>query len=412
MTKTGRAQSILSGIAGGLLVLIVGAILLATGVIGSGGDDDSGMILSEAPIVQPTAGKGSDGATVNEIYRRVSPGVVYVESRGRETRSPFGMPDRGESGSGSGFVISKDGYVVTNAHVVEGSEDVRVRFGASADRESVDARVVGGDPSTDIAVLKVDGVPRRDLRPLALGDSGKVRVGDPAIAIGNPFGFDQTVTTGIVSALQRQIPAPNNFSIDDVIQTDASVNPGNSGGPLLDAAGRVIGVNSQIATGGSQGSVGIGFAVPSNTVKEVVPKLQEDGKIERPYIGVVTAPLTDLSRDLNLPVEQGALVQDVQPGSPAAKAGLRAGRTRTDEGLTLGGDIIVKVAGRDVRNPEDVAGAIENKKPGETIEIEFLRGRNRETVDLTLAPRPARVGSSSRGGLGPPEGGGDPLPFP
>jgi len=262
-------------------------------------------------------------------------------------------------------------------------------------------------------VLKVDGVSKQNLKPLPLGDSSKVRVGDPAIAIGNPFGFDQTVTTGIVSALQRQIPAPNNFSIDDVIQTDASVNPGSSGGPLLDAAGRVIGVNSQIATGGSQGSVGIAFAVPVNTVKEVVPELEDKGKIERPYIGVTTAPVADLARDLNLPADRGALVQDVQPGSPAEKAGLRAGRTRTDEGVTLGGDLIVRVDGKDVRSPEDVAAAIEDNEPGDTVAIEYLRGRKRETVDLELAVRPARAGSDSGGGVEPPGGGGrDTLPFP
>jgi S1-C subfamily serine protease len=270
---------------------------------------------------------------------------------------------------------------------------------------------VGADPSTDIAVLKVD-MNADELEPLPLGDSSKLKVGDPTIAIGNPFGFDQTVTTGIVSALQRQIPAPNNFSIDDVIQTDASVNPGNSGGPLLDAAGRVIGVNSQIATGGSQGSVGIGFAVPVNTVKEVVPQLEEDGKIERPYIGVTTAPVADLARDLDLPAKRGALVQDVQPGSPAARAGLRAGRTRTEEGITLGGDLIVRVDGRDVASPEDVAEAIEDNKPGDSIEIEFLRGRGRESVDLELAQRPAKAGAlDPREGLGPPEDD-DVLPLP
>ncbi|MDQ3320655.1 MAG: PDZ domain-containing protein, partial [Actinomycetota bacterium] len=223
---------------------------------------------------------------------------------------------------------------------------------------------------------------------------------------------DQTVTTGIVSALQRQIPAPNNFSIDDVIQTDASVNPGNSGGPLLDAAGRVIGVNSQIATGGSQGSVGIGFAVPVNTVKDVVPQLEEDGKIERPYIGVTTAPVADLAKDLDLPANRGALVQDVQRGSPAEKAGLRAGRTRTEEGITLGGDLIVEVDGRNVASPEDVAAAIEDDKPGDSVSVEFLRGGKRDSVDIQLATRPAQAGGGAeRGGLAPPEGD-DVLPLP
>jgi len=413
MTKSPRAQTVLSGVLGGLVVLILGAILIATGVIDTG-DEGSEPIISQSPIIQPAVDEDGNGSTINEIYRRSERGVVFIEARGRTNTSPFGLPDRGgDAASGSGFVVSDEGFIVTNAHVVEGSKDVRVRFGEPGEEESIDARVVGADPSTDLAVLKVD-MDEDKLDPLPLGDSSKLRVGDPTIAIGNPFGFDQTVTTGIVSALQRQIPAPNNFSIDDVIQTDASVNPGNSGGPLLDAAGRVIGVNSQIATGGGSqgGSVGIGFAVPVNTVKEVVPQLEEDGKIERPYIGVTTAPVADLARDLNLPAERGALVQDVQPGSPAARAGLRPGRTRTEEGITLGGDLIVRVDGRNVASPEDVAAAIEDNKPGDSIEIEFLRGRGRESVDLELAPRPASAGGADpREGLGPPEDD-DVLPLP
>ena len=247
MTKSARTQSLLAGVLGGLVVLIVGAILIATGVIGSG-DSGSSEIISQSPIVQPAADASGDGLTVNQIYQRSKEGVVFIEARGRRSSSPFGEQGQGGAASGSGFVISDEGYVVTNAHVVEGANDVRVRFGAVGTGDgAIDAKVVGADPSTDIAVLKIDK-DAGDLEPLPLGDSSKLRVGDPTIAIGNPFGFDQTVTTGIVSALQRQIPAPNNFSIDDVIQTDASVNPGNSGGPLLDAAGRVIGVNSQIAT--------------------------------------------------------------------------------------------------------------------------------------------------------------------
>jgi S1-C subfamily serine protease len=409
VTKTVRAQSLIAGALGGLVVLVLGAILIALGVIDTGGDG-SDTIISQSPVVQPAADEDGNGSTVNEIYRRAAPGVVFVESRGRRGSSPFGQPDRGGAASGSGFVVSDEGYIVTNAHVVEGTNDVRVRFGEAGEEGSVDAEVVGADPSTDIAVLKVDPN-EKELKALPLGDSSKLKVGDPTIAIGNPFGFDQTVTTGIVSALQRQIPAPNNFSIDDVIQTDASVNPGNSGGPLLDAAGRVIGVNSQIATGGSQGSVGIGFAVPVDTVKEVVPRLEEDGKIERPYIGVTTAPVADLAKDLNLPSDRGALVQDVQPGSPADKAGLKAGRTRTDEGITLGGDLIVKVDGREVGSPEDVATAIEDNQPGDNVTIEYLRGGKPETVDVELGTRPAKAGGSEPGrGLGPPEG--DTFPFP
>jgi S1-C subfamily serine protease len=263
-------------------------------------------------------------------------------------------------------------------------------------------------------VLKVDPDEAPKLTPLALGDSSKARVGDPVIAIGNPFGYSRTVTTGIVSALQRQISAPNNFQIDDVIQTDASINPGNSGGPLIDARGQVIGVNSQIATGGSNGSVGIGFAVPINTAKQIVPQLKEDGKVERAYLGITTTSVTEqLATDLNLPVEKGALVQDVVDGGPADEAGLRAGRTEVGEGLRVGGDIIVKVDGREIERSADVADAILDDKPGDVVEVEFFRGEDRKTVEVELGERPQSledVGPSGGGGPAPDERFPFPLP--
>ena len=404
---TNRLSTVLADVAGGLAVLAVGAVLLATGTIDT---TETTREVVQAPITRPAADESAgDGLTVNDIYRRTAPGVVFVQARGGTDRSPFGLPQGGGGmASGWGFVRGEEGYVVTNAHVVEGSDEVRVRFGESP---LVDADVVGEDLSTDLAVLKVD-VSRERLRPLALGDSGSVRVGDPAIAIGAPFGLDRTVTTGIVSAKQREIKAPNRFSIDDVIQTDASVNPGNSGGPLLDAAGRVIGVNSQIATNGARGGpVGIAFAVPIDLVKQVVPQLKEDGKIDRAYLGVTTAPVADLAGDLNLPVDHGALVQDVQPGTPAARAGLRAGRTQTAEGLLVGGDLIVEVDGRQVREPQDIAAAIADNKPGDTVEITFFRGKSRKTVSVKLAKRPSSADAPPRGER-PPGGGGGPLPFP
>ena len=402
---TNRLQTVLAGVAGGLAVLAVGAVLLATGAIDT---TETTHEVIQPPITRPAADESGDGLTVNDIYRRTAPGVVFVQARGGTDRSPFGLPqDDGGMASGSGFVLDEEGYILTNAHVVEGSDEVRVRFGESP---LVDADVVGEDLSTDVAVLKVE-VSRERLKPLQLGDSGSVRVGDPAIAIGNPFGFDRTVTTGIVSAKQREIKAPNNFSIADVIQTDAAINPGNSGGPLLDAAGRVIGVNSQIATGGSRGSVGIGFAVPIDLVKRVVPQLKEHGEIDRAYLGVTTAPVADVAADLNLPVDHGALVQDVQPGTPAAKAGLRAGRTETAEGLRVGGDLIVEVDGRQVREPQDIATAIADNQPGDRVEVSFFRGKSRKTVGVELAKRPSSADVPPRGGR-PPGGGGDVFPFP
>ena len=406
--KSFRSANFLSGLLGGLVVLVAGAVLIATDVIDTG-DDDSEPVVQQAPITQPTAGGGEDGdgLTVNQIYDRDGPGVVFIRADGVSTEdSPFGAPEGGGIATGSGFVLDRDGYILTNAHVVEGADDVTVRFG---ERELVDAEVVGTDPSTDIALLKIDpddiDSEEARLRPLELADSSKVRVGDPAIAIGNPFGFDRTVTTGIVSAIQRTIRAPNNFSIDNVIQTDASINPGNSGGPLLDATGRVIGINSQIATGGANGSVGIGFAVPINTAKEVIPQLKEDGEVERAFLGVTTAPVDEQAADdLNLPAEAGALVQEVVEDGPADEAGLRAGRTPTSEGFIAGGDLIVKVDGQDIREPSDVASAIADNKPGDTIEIEYFRGDDREKVEVKLGERPDQAPSDS----GP--GGGSPSP--
>ena len=384
-----RLGTFFAGLLGGLVVLMAGAILIATDVIETGGGETSDVIRQE-PIAQPaTDGARRDsGRTVGEIYDRAGPGVVYVLARGTRGReeSPFGFPREPEgAATGSGFVLDREGYILTNAHVVDEAERVDVRFGQG---DVAEAKIVGTDLSTDIAVLKVDPDEAK-LHPIPLGNSSRVRVGDPAIAIGNPFGFDRTVTTGIVSALQRQIQAPNGFSISNVIQTDASVNPGNSGGPLLDAVGRVIGINSQIATGGSSGSVGIGFAVPIDTARKVIPQLKRDGEVKRAYLGVTTVAVTSrLAEDLNLPAEHGALIQDVVDGGPADEAGLRAGRTQTGEGLTAGGDLIVKVDGREIRAPQDIATAIDDNEPGDEIEVEYYRGDDRRTVTVELGERP------------------------
>jgi S1-C subfamily serine protease len=319
-----RTPYVLSGLIGGLIAVVLGAVLIATDVIDTG--DTTREVVSQAPLTRP-ASNSDEGLTVTDIYDRDGPGVVFIQSDIRAQRtSPFGLPDQGGGiATGSGFVLDKDGYILTNAHVVEDAREVGVRFTEESDL--VEAKVVGADLSSDLAVLKVDPDDAPKLVPLKLGDSADMRVGDPVIAIGNPFGYSRTVTTGIVSALQRQITAPNNFQIDNVIQTDASINPGNSGGPLIDAHGEVIGINSQIATGGASGSVGIGFAIPVNTAKEIVPQLEQDGEVERPYLGVTTTTVTEqVAQDLNLPVDQGALVQEVVPDGPADNAGLRGGR--------------------------------------------------------------------------------------
>jgi S1-C subfamily serine protease len=389
-----RAGSILSGVLGGLIVLVVGAVLIATGVIDTG--DDTRQVVRQAPVDQGDSGDEGDGRTVSDIYREEGSGVVFIEARGvqRESGSPFGDDNQGTA-TGSGFVADRQGTVVTNAHVVEGADKVTVRFDEKG--EQIDAEVKGRDPSTDLAVLKIDPAKLGSVKPLPLGDSDDVKVGDPTIAIGNPFGLSRTVTTGIVSAKQRQIEAPNGFQISNVIQTDASINPGNSGGPLLDAAGRVIGINSQIATGsGGSGSVGIGFAVPVDTAKKLLPRLREGERIERGYLGVEMAGVTaSIAEQLKLPADQGALVQDVVPNGPADEAGLRGGGKPTADGLRAGGDLIVAIDGRQVESPDDVAAAVEAKAPGETVTVEYYRGRTKRTAEVKLARRPAQLSGRS-----------------
>jgi S1-C subfamily serine protease len=400
MTTRSPLTNLLAGVLGGLVVLVIGAVLIATDVIDTG---DTTTVVRQSPTTQPTAtSTGSDGRSVRDIYKQEGRGVVFIQSQGvtTDSGSPFGGPQQGTA-TGSGFVVDKDGTIVTNAHVVEGADSVQVRFDENG--EFIDADVKGVDTSTDIAVLKIDPSDVEDLTPIPLGDSSKVQVGDSVIAIGNPFGYSRTVTTGIVSGLQREIQAPNGFTIPDVIQTDASINPGNSGGPLLDANGRVIGINSQIATGGGQGSVGIGFAVPVNTAKQLLPDLKAGETIQRAYLGVQMQDVTtQLAEDLNLAADHGALVVDVTKDSPADNAGLRGGRTQTSQGVPAGGDLIVAVDGKDVSDSNEVAAAISKKRPGDKAEITYYRGDSKKTVTVELAKRPQSADQPSAD-----QGGGD-----
>jgi S1-C subfamily serine protease len=404
MTTRSPITHLLSGILGGLVVLVVGSVLIATDVIDTG---ETKTVVRETPATQPTTStsNNSSGRTPRDIYKQEGRGVVFIQSQGvtTDSESPFGGPQQGTA-TGSGFVVDKEGTIITNAHVVEGADRVEVRFDENG--EFIPADVKGVDTSTDVAVLKIDPSKVDGLTPIPLGDSSKLQVGDPVIAIGNPFGYSRTVTTGIVSGLQREIQAPNGFTIPDVIQTDAAINPGNSGGPLLDANGRVIGINSQIRTAGGEGSVGIGFAVPINTAKQALPDLKAGETIERAYLGVQMQDVSkQLADDLNLGADKGALVVSVTKGSPADKAGLRGGRTETAQGVPAGGDLIVAVDGKAVSDSSEVASAISNKRPGDKAAITFYRGDSKKTVTVELAKRPSSADQPPAG-----QGGGGLLP--
>jgi S1-C subfamily serine protease len=380
-----------------LIAALIGGALVAAVVIllDVGASTKTVTVVQQAALPgKAAAGGPAKGLTAREIYKRDAPGVVNVKAQiVQRVASPFDLTPQEQRGvaSGSGFVVDRNGDILTNAHVIEGASRVTVQF---EDNKTIDAKVVGKDTSTDLAVLKVDpkGV---SLHPLELGDSSQVQVGDPTIAIGNPFGLDRTLTTGVVSALQRRIDAPNGFSIDHVIQTDAAINPGNSGGPLLDAAGRVIGINSQIATGGGgNGNVGIGFAVPINTAKRVIPQLKKSGTVSRAYLGITGLSIDRSLSRLNLSVTSGVLVQSVSPGSPAAKAGIKGGDTQANldgSNIALGGDVIKKIDDREVKTMEDVVTVVDSKKPGDGVTLQVVRNGKTRTVNAKLAQRPSQA---------------------
>src|SRR3954468_2117598 len=336
------------------------AVILLVGVLGVGRDDGPAPLKAANGNLAPTK--------VGQIYARASKGVVSVAAR-----------EGNGTSTGTGFVIDDNGTVVTNAHVVGEVGTAQVRFGDQG--RTLDAPILGRDASSDLAVLRVDPADAGALHPLALADSSRVRIGDNVVAIGNPFGLDRTATAGIVSGLGRHITAPNGFDIDEVIQTDAPINPGNSGGPLIDARGRVIGVNSQIETGGGGGNVGIGFAVPSNTVRDVVPRLEQGQTIRRPYLGVSTTTVPEsVASSRGLAPDEGVYVDDVSGGGPADRAGIRSG------------DVLVNVAGRRVAAPQDVSEAIQGREPGDQIRIEVVRSDGtRAEVPITLGKRPAKT---------------------
>jgi S1-C subfamily serine protease len=372
-----------------------GAALGGAALFGQLGGDTTNVVETTSATAAPVAASSPKTLSINEIYRRSAPGVVQIVSTtsAQQGTDPFfGTPfsEPGQKALGSGFVIDKEGHIVTNYHVVQGAQKIQVGF---SNHSSYGAKLVGSDASTDLAVLKVDA-PARALTPLPLGNSDKVQVGDEVVAIGNPFGLDRTATAGIISAIQRRITAPNGFSIDHALQTDAPINHGNSGGPLIDAHGAVIGVNSQIETGGNgaDGNVGIGFAVPSNTVRTVVAQILKNGRVEHAYLGVILQEIdSTVARTFHLPVSAGLLVQTVYPGTGAAKAGLKGGNVQVTVAGTdyeMGGDIIVAAGGRAVRTTEDLRDVVSSRKPGDTITLEVYRGSKKRTVTVTLGRQP------------------------
>ena len=380
---------------GGLIVAVCGWIAIAAGWIQSDGGSTTTVAAPLTTPVDDTSDEGS-GNVVNQIYKADGDGVAFIESQiePQETESfnPFGEPEpeSGGTATGSGFVIDGEGHVLTNNHVVEGASKVTVKLGDS--EETYDAEVVGADPGTDIALLKVNA-PESQIHPLTLGRSGELEVGDPVVAIGNPFGLDRTVTSGIVSALQRQIQAPNGFSISHVIQTDAAINPGNSGGPLIDASGEVIGINAQIATGGGgNGNVGIGFAIPIDTVRAEIEQLKTKGEVEHAFIGISGGTITsDLAKALNLPVSEGVIVQTVVKDGPADDAGVEAGGTSATingEEVRLGGDIITEVDGKALKSMDELVEIIQGHEPGDEVELKILRDGDEKTADVTLGTQP------------------------
>jgi S1-C subfamily serine protease len=371
MAGMNRLSNLLYVLLGAVAVGAVVAVLAVTGALPDKVERTTVTPTTTADAEQNTntqASLESAPTSVADIYEKVSGSVVFVSARGGDGALPFDGQGGGKAASGSGFVIDTAGHIVTNDHVVEDANKFTVRFGEEGD--PIPAKLVGKDPSSDLAVLSIDPeAVKGGLKPLQLASSKSLRPGEAAIAIGSPFGLSGTVTTGIISALNREIEAPNGFSIPGAVQTDAAINPGNSGGPLLDSAGRVIGVNSQIASS-SGGNTGVGFAVPVDSIRDVIPRLVKDGKIDRAYLGLASG---------ERPATPGALVGNVNPGTPAAEAGIKTG------------DLIVGFDGKTVRNPSELSLAVLTKKPGDEVKIELKRGGSTKTVTVKLGRRPNQV---------------------
>jgi S1-C subfamily serine protease len=384
------AALLVASVAGGVVAVAVASLA------GVGGHTTTVREVSGPAFVPSDVGLRQSGRalTLRDIYRNDAPGVVQVTStttvpgpRNKWFGNSFAPRTEAQRYLGSGFVIDKTGYIVTNYHVVAGARTIYVSFSNS---DAMKARIIGTDPSTDVALLKVEASSRA-LKPLGLGNSDTVQVGDQVAAIGNPLGYDRSISAGIVSAMQRSLTAPNGSAIDRVIQTDAPLNHGNSGGPLLNAQGQVIGVSSAVAFnwgGGAQQNTGIGFAIPINTVRDVVAQLKAHGRVEHPLLGVLGRSVTPAMRkQFGLPVQRGVLVERIIPGSGAEQAGLQGGTTQVlvaGESYQLGGDLIVQAGGQDVASTERLREIVSEHQPGDTLSVEYYRGSELRNADVKL----------------------------
>ncbi len=356
-----------------LALVAAAAALLATAVLPT-------LVQSRteaAPrAVTPRGPLAADEQAHIDLFKRTSPSVVHITSLGAQ-RDMFSMNvQQVQRGTGTGFVWDHAGHIVTNFHVIQGANGARVTL---ADQSTFDAKLVGAFPDRDLAVLQIEA-PKDKLPPINLGSSRDLLVGQRVYAIGNPFGLDQTLTTGIISALNREIESFNSRSIRGVIQTDAAINPGNSGGPLLDSAGRLIGVNTQIASP-SGASAGIGFAIPADEVNRIVPRLIRDGRFTRPALGI-SAGAANLQRALNLP--KGVVVVQASPGGPAARAGLQPFR-RGQRGEVIGGDVITAINDEAVADMDDLLQQLERRSAGDTVTLTVWRGGQTRKVAVALA---------------------------
>jgi putative serine protease PepD len=381
-----------------VVVLAFASALVAVGVtalIFAIGGGWPGKDLSNAAFAESAPGGISDPSAVAdeqnsiEVYKTIAPGVAFINTTSY-SQDWWGDVQEGR-GNGSGSVIDSNGHILTNYHVVENAQKVTVNFGAD---KVYTAKVIGGDPDTDLAIIKIESPPD-GLTVVPLGDSDQLVVGQKVLAIGNPFGLDRTLTTGVISGLQRPIRARNGRPIDAAIQTDASINPGNSGGPLLDKFGRMIGINSQILSPAG-GSVGVGFAVPVNTAKRVIPQLIQFGEVRRPKLGANLDSVASLTqRGYRLPVQSGILIGAVVPGGAAANAGLK-GLSRDPGGDVLLGDIITGVDGEKVTDADDLFRLLDKRKIGDTISVQVYRQGNTVSVPVRLTPTPTTTRSTRR----------------